>query len=894
MNAPLSPNQTTNDVLCILHLEDNLRDRALVSSYLQSAGFQCHIIPAGNREEFTKALAERRYHLILSDYTLPAYDGISALRLANEKQPDTPFIFLSGTIGEERAVESMKLGATDYVLKDRIERLGPVVQRALREAKERVEKRQTEINLREAEARFRQLAENIEEVFWLTDVAKHHLLYVSPRYEQIWRRSCHDLYQHPHQWIEAIHPEDRPRIVEALPRQARGEYNEEYRIVWPDGSWRWISDRAFPIRDVSGKVYRIAGVAQDITERKQAEEELRANEARFRLLFAQNPNPMWVYDVNTLAFLEVNDAAIRHYGYSRDEFLGMTIKDIRPEQDITRLLESVKATETGLRYSGEWRHRLKNGRVVDVEIVSHAAEFSRRNAVLVVVHDITDRKQAMERIAEQAALLDKARDAILVCELDYRITYWNKSAEQLYGWSAQEAFGKTIQELVHQPTADFQNATQLLLRVGEWTGEIQHITRLGNKLIIDARWTLVRDSLGNPKSILAIHTNVTDKKNIEGQLLRNQRLESIGTLASGIAHDLNNILAPIMMSVDLLKMDEKDPARLELLSALEINARRGADMVRQVLSFGRGIEGKRVEVQIKHLLRDIKKVADQTFPKNIQVRTSATAHLWTVRGDPTQLHQVLLNLALNARDALPEGGALELIAENVVLDEQYAAMHTEAKPGPHVRIEVHDTGIGMPPEILDKIFEPFFTTKEPGKGTGMGLYSSLSIVKSHGGFFRVQSEPGKGTWFALFLPAQTQSSSSAERTLSTDLPHGNGEWILVVDDESAVRQITRQTLEAFGYNVLVASDGAEAVALYAARANEIQLALIDMVMPVMDGASTIQVLKRINQHLQVVAASGLGHEPKAVAAGARYFLAKPYTAEMLLRTIHDALKRVGG
>ena len=326
------------------------------------------------------------------------------------------------------------------------------------------------------------------------------------------------------------------------------------------------------------------------------------------------------------------------------------------------------------------------------------------------------------------------------------------------------------------------------------------------------------------------------------------------------------------------------------------SARRGADMVRQVLHFARGVEGRRMSVQVKHLLLDVEKILRDTFTKNIELRTNLPDDLWTVVGDPTQLHQVLMNLCVNARDAMPTGGVLTLSARNVEIDAQYAALDAEATPGAYILIRVEDTGSGIPADMLDRIFDPFFTTKEVGKGTGLGLSTSLAIVKTHAGFLRVYSELGVGTTFKAYFPAQTSHVDDDEATgILLTLPRGDGELILVVDDEAAVREITRQTLEAFGYRVLLAADGAEAVAIFAGRKDDVSVVLTDMMMPVMDGPATIQVLRRIDPAVRIIAASGLsanGPEGNAARLGVRHFLPKPYTAQTLLTVLRETLQPV--
>lgn len=417
---------------------------------------------------------------------------------------------------------------------------------------------------------------------------------------------------------------------------------------------------------------------------------------------------------------------------------------------------------------------------------------------------------------------------------------------------------------------------------GEWVGEIEQFTRNGTKLTIEGRWTLMSDSAGRPKAIFAINTDITAKKLIEAQFLRAQRMESIGTLAGGIAHDLNNVLAPILLSAELLRGEDSPAEREELLALIKTTARRGADMVQQLLSFARGVEGKRAEVQIRYLVQEVLAMVRETFPRGIDVRTSFPDGLWSVNADPTQIHQVLLNLCVNARDAMPRGGILTLSAENVEL------MESESGPGRFVMIQVEDTGSGIPPEVIDRIFDPFFTTKEVGKGTGLGLSTSLTIVKSHGGFIRVQSEPRHWTRFRVYLPCAARGAAGQTSRPAAAL-RGRGECVLLVDDEEAMRKTGRRMLELHGYRVLLAEDGADAIATYAARMGEVQVVLMDLNMPVLDGASAIRALRRMNPAVKVIATSGRITEEDGGLEEDGWFLQKPYSVETLLAKLGEVL-----
>ena len=409
-------------------------------------------------------------------------------------------------------------------------------------------------------------------------------------------------------------------------------------------------------------------------------------------------------------------------------------------------------------------------------------------------HEMEERGRLEQCFREQAALLDKTTDAIVVSDLEHRITYWNKGAEKIYGWTAEEVIGHKSYELLHREVSPFETAVSSIVKLSEWTGEIQHVNRAGGTLLVAARWTLLKNSAGQPQGILAINTDITEKKKLELQFLRAQRMDSIGTLAGGIAHDLNNALTPILMSIELLKMREKDPRGMNMLTTIDSSAKRGAGMVRQLLTFASGLEGKQLAVQVGQLIKEIEKIANETFLKTIEVRSEIPADLWTVQGDPTQLHQVLLNLCVNARDAMPDGGTLKLSAWNLMIDQQYVGLNGDGEPGPYIVIQVKDTGTGMPPEVIERIFEPFYTTKELGKGTGLGLSTSLGIIKSHHGFLHVESVPGVGTKFLVYLPAHAATATAGQAHVETEMPRGHGELVLVVDDEADVRQVVQQIL----------------------------------------------------------------------------------------------------
>jgi CheY-like chemotaxis protein len=374
--------------------------------------------------------------------------------------------------------------------------------------------------------------------------------------------------------------------------------------------------------------------------------------------------------------------------------------------------------------------------------------------------------------------------------------------------------------------------------------------------------------------------------------MRAQRLESLGRLAGGIAHDLNNVLAPILISVNMLRREltgEKEQRRLETMRQ---NVLRGSDLIKQVLTFARGTPGEKVTLPAAPLFNEVVKLLRETLTKTISIEAAIADDLWPITGDATQLHQLLMNLCVNARDAMPQGGRLKIEAENLRLDEAGASMRPEARPGRYIRLRVADTGVGIPAAILDSIFDPFFTTKEVGKGTGLGLSTTLGIVKGHGGFIEVESKAGQGTQFKVYLPAAETAQLRRAAAAEAAPPAGRGETILVVDDEQPVRESLREMLESSGYRALTACDGTEAVALYSLHQSDIRAVLMDLVMPHMDGLTAFRALKKIAPNVRVIATSGLitsDRADEALLEGAAAFLAKPYNAETLLKALAEAL-----
>jgi two-component system, cell cycle sensor histidine kinase and response regulator CckA len=609
-------------------------------------------------------------------------------------------------------------------------------------------------------------------------------------------------------------------------------------------------------------------------------------------LYEQAPCGYHSLDQNGV-FTRINQTELAMLGYSREEIVGKKkfFDLLTPESQKVFQLNFPAFKQRGWVRDLEFFMVRKNGEAIPVSLSSTAIQDEAGNYLhsRSVVLDITERKKSEQKIREQANLLAIATDAIYVHDLSDRILFWNQGAERLYGWSSEQIMGQDWQKLIHiNALPMLAEISKTLREQGNWQGEVQKNTQTDKAIVVMSRCSLMLDELGQPKSILIVDTDITEKKQLEAQFLRAQRLESLGMLASGIAHDLNNVLTPIIGILQLLPLTvpNLDDQAQRLLQMLDESAHRGADLVKQILSFTRGVEGKAVNTQITHLLSETRKIIRQTFPKNIELSTNFCRDLWLIAADATLLHQVFMNLCVNARDAMPDGGTLSITSENLVLDENYARMFLDAQVGSYVVVTIADTGLGIPPEILDRIFDPFFTTKEVGKGTGLGLSTVLGIVKSHQGFINVYSEMGKGTRFKVYLPAT--DADELETVTKAKPLLGRGELILVVDDEAAVQEVTKATLEVHNYTVITANDGIEAIAQYAEHQDRIKVVMLDMMMPSLDSVTTIRTLRKLNPQVQIIAMSGLATNEaatKTAVEGVKAFLAKPFISSELLNLL---------
>ena len=878
--------------LKVLIVEDVEDDALLQVAELKRGGFDTTYERVDKSATLRAALERETWDLILCDFTMPYLSGTDALHLVKECRPDVPFIFVSGTIGEDIAIEAMKSGAQDYIMKTNLSRLVPAIRRELQEAQVRRESRLAEAAMRESEHKYRHLFEALSDAVFLADETSGKIIDTNSRAEGL--LGCPRGAILGMKLDQFLAPQnDQPGFASL--RAATGEQHGgcDLKVLQADGSIVPVHASASKI-ELYGRTLLLA-LLRDVTERNRMEEQLR------QLSRAVEQSPISVVITDTDGNIRyINSKFMAVTGYTFAEVFGKNPRLLKSGKTPPDLYRELWAT---IQDGREWRGELQN-RKKDGTLYWEAASISPiRDADGVITHflavkeDITERKLNQEQIREQAALLDQTQDAVLVLGLDRRLRYVNRSAEHAYGSPASQLLGRDAGTLLFQEEPErCVEICRQTLEGGHWSGEINFTTISGVKRILFSRWTLVHDEDAQPTSFLVVNTDITDHKRLEERFLRAQRMESIGTLASGVAHDLNNILMPIMVAVDLLRPLASKAEDHETLAMVEQAGRRASDIVKQLLTFGRGVEGRRVGVQLRNLLKEIGKVVRETFPKNITQEHHLPDDLWLVEADPTQIHQVLLNLCVNARDAMPGGGHLTFTAENLVIDSAYAAMNPEARPGPYVVVQINDTGGGIPPEILHKIFDPFFTTKEPGKGTGLGLSTVLGIVKSHAGFVQVNSQIGKGTQFKIYLPA-VAGTAMLPPAAAGSLPKGGNELILVVDDEEAVRNVARRTLETNGYRVVTAADGAEALVVFSRSREPFQAIMTDMLMPMMDGATLIRALRRLAPSLRLVAMSGLPEmERAAIEAGGTpgAFLLKPFNAETLLRSLHKVLGEPAG
>lgn len=893
-----------------LIVEDSEDDTLINVRLLEREGYKVEYLRVDSEKDLAKALEEKEWDVVLSDYTLPQLTGIESLELVRKKFKYLPFIFVSGTLGEDKAVDAMRNGANDYVLKNNLKRLPPAVARELRDVELRRKSDRAERELLESEKRFRLLAEAAREAIVFHD--KGVLLHANEQYFELFGYELNELVGKDFIQL-TMTPESRDLAYEKIHQGSLDVY--EATGIKKDGTMFPMEVRA-RYMDVEGRPIRVAAIL-DISERKKAEEEI--NSAVQRLSMATELAGIGILEVDLQNRVATCDSrASKVFGLRTSHKI--TIKEWKQmvtEEDLNRGMELLqRVIDSKKPGSIEINIKRPDGSTRNLDGAFGLIESSEGcpTRAVGVVLDVTERNQAVEKIREQAALLDASHDAISVLDLNNGVVFWNKGAEELYGWDVSEIFKTNRRSALPESSESIMEAnwgagdpvlTSLgfnddahraalssTLAEGRWEGELSQKKRTGKEIIVLSRWTLIKDKADQPRSILVISTDITEQKALELQYRRSQRMEILGKLASGIAHDFSNLLTPIGISLDSLrKKYARDESTVRVLSLLESTVNKGSGVLKQILAFARGSETQRELIDPAVELEDMKRIIENTFPKTITAAINVEKGCWLFLADRTQVHQVLMNLCINARDAMPKGGKLTIQSRSVTIDRTYAAMSGVSKPGRYVLMEISDTGTGIEKENLEKIFDPFYTTKEPGKGTGLGLSIVQGIVESHGGFIEVESEINKETIFRIFFPSVESEEPAAAVIREGNPVPGNGELIIIADNDTAIREITESTLKTYGYKVLLASDGSEAVALFAKHFDKVELVITDMTMPIMDGIATIRALRKLKADLKILATTTFMDDLRNYDSidPSVTILKKPYTARKLLNAISQIL-----
>jgi PAS domain S-box-containing protein len=757
----------------------------------------------------------------------------------------------------------------------------------------------------DAAAFFQELTEEYHYVVWVFDWVAKCITYASPAYERVWGRSTESLYQRREEWRESLHPDDRDNAQAAFTAMAESDRSaaHEYRILRPDGTIRWIADRGYAIRDVKGNVIRIMGIAEDITERRLAELETRRRQKFLESVLYHAPDAIVTLDARHRV-LDWNPGAEKIFGYTRAETIGRNLDDLVTRQDVaaeatsfTRQVlsgKTLRPIET-VRYGkdGEAMHVIAAGSPIFVD--------NELRGVVAIYTDISILKKAEKDLRESEerfrSVYQTIPDPVAVIRMaDNRCVDINRAFSELSGYSPQAIIGTTSKEISlwrHSAQRD-RMLTGLTTKGIVSNLEAEFSTRDGRIVtgLVSAKLLTLQEephALVITRDISQIKAAEQERKILETQLRQAQKLEAIGTLAGGIAHDFNNLLMGIQGRNSLMMADlSSDHPLWDHLRGTQSYVRSAVDLTKQLLGFARGGKYEARPINLNDLVVDSARMFGRTH-KEISIQTELAPDLKSVEVDPGQIEQVLLNLYVNALQAMPAGGDLYLKTANITIsstDPQASAL----APGIYAKLSVTDTGIGMDAATRERIFEPFFTTREMGRGTGLGLASTFGILRNHDGHITVYSEKGHGTTFNVYLPV-TEKPVYQPKTKEQDI-HPGGETILLVDDERMILDVGRKMLEKLGYHVKTAGSGKEAVAIYSAERETINLVILDMIMPTMGGGPTFDALKKVDPNIRVLLSSGYslnGQAADILQRGCLGFIQKPFDLGTLSQKLREIL-----
>ena len=750
----------------------------------------------------------------------------------------------------------------------------------------------------ESEFRYRLLADNATDV-----IARHapdgHIVYVSPAVQAI-------LGYRPRQ-LEGTHLSELSNDEDAVTmdhildqlRVTNGAYRAEHRLRHANGRYVWLETTGRAIRDpVWGNVTELVTASRDIDARKEAESALRASEEEYRVLFDANPLPMWAFDADTCRFVAVNDAAVSHYGYSREEFLEKTIYDIRPAEDVLDVQRNVALVREGVKEIHGARHRKKDGSVIVVDMTIHEVRLGERATWLVLVKDVTEAVRTAAALRESnefvRALFDSSPVAIMATDMDLHVVQWNGAAERLFGWTAEEVIGKPYPLASERMLPELERSRARALSEGRFIDmHVQRIHRNGALVDVSLSAGVIRDAQMQPSGFVLLAADLSERARLESQLRHAQKMDAVGQLAGGVAHDFNNLLtvvtgyAGILLS-ELPKDESIRPDIEEIMGAAD----RAGVLTRQLLAFSRQQMLEPRVLDLNEVVEGMEQMLRRVLPADIKVTTALDPSIGWVNADPGQLEQVLMNLIVNARDAMPEGGELTIETMDVRLDGMDGGERADAVPGDYVMLAVSDTGTGITKTAQSRIFEPFFTTKERGKGTGLGLSTAHGIITQSGGYLTVYSEPDLGATFKVYLP-RVQSGAEADVVDTSPRTVTRGaEAILLVEDDDAVRVTATRILERAGYTIYSAADGSEALAIHDRIGSRIDLVLTDMIMPEMSGRELVARIRERQPNIAVLVMSGYTEQTsmrQSLVDSGSAFIQKPFTPEGLSAKVREAL-----
>jgi two-component system cell cycle sensor histidine kinase/response regulator CckA len=891
--------------LKVLIVEDAEDDAALLLLHLARAGYDVRHERVQTAETMKNALAAEEWEIIISDFQMPNFTGLEALQVLLDSELDIPFILISGTIGEETAVQAMLAGVSDYMMKDKLARLVPAIERELQEARNRYARRLAEEALRVNEDHYRDLVENSFDLISTYDL-KGRVLSVNQMAVKVLGYSKDALLGRDIR--EILLPEYRHEFDDYIDKiQQTGVVQGIMSVRTSSGEKRvWEFTNTLRTEGVSVPIVR--GVARDVTEQRHAESALRESEERYRLLFESNPFPMWVYDLETLRFLAVNEAAADNYGYSREEFLSMTIIDIRPPEDIPAVLRSALNINGGVHKAGVWKHQKKDGSVIDVEIISHQITFAGRKAKLVLPNDITERNRAEEslRKAEEKyrSIFENAVEGIFQSTSDGRFISANPAMIRILGYESLEELLEHRIDIETQYYVDSSARLEIERMLAESEVVVGFECEIYRK-DMSKIWTIeniraIRNESGELLWYEGSIEDITEGKRTEEalraseeQLRQSQKLESIGQLAGGIAHDFNNLLTAIIgySELSLRRLQAEDPLQLNI-KEIKRAGEQAAGLTRQLLAFSRKQVLQPKILNINSVVSDFEKMLQRLIGEDIELRTMLEPEIGNVKADPGQLEQVIMNLAINARDAMPKGGKLTIETNNIFLDESCAAQHADVIPGFYVKLTVSDIGTGMDDETQKRIFEPFFTTKGLGKGTGLGLSTVYGIIKQSGGNIWVYSELGYGTTFKVYLPCVNEDAQEYKRSYEPEEDIQGTETILLAEDEEVVRKLARKVLESYGYQILEAASGGSALLICERHQEPIQLLITDVIMPEMSGRELAERLSSLRPEMKVLYMSGYTDNAiihHGVLDEGTDFIQKPFVPNALAQKVREVL-----